>query len=215
MSTCRILIADSHGIVRRGLSSLFAAQRDWEVVGEANGSDEAIEMAKLLNPDVVIMDISMRTVNELAAAQSILSSAPDVGIILFTIQNTEQLLRLVAKSSIRGYVLKSDPEEILIECVEKVCKGGVYFSPGIAQEILESPTNNQHPLTRNLSSLTTRQEQVLKLLAMGKTNKEIANELRISSRTVEAHRTHLMERLDVHTMSGLVILALRNHLIEI
>jgi RNA polymerase sigma factor (sigma-70 family) len=200
--------------VRRGLRSLFEEQDGWEVVGEANGSEEAVEIAKLLKPDVVIMDISMPAVNALDAVQSILSSNPDIGIMLFTMLNTEQILRMAANSGIRGYVLKSDPEEIVIECVENICEDGVYFSPSISQEILAGGASNQQLLTRKLSSLTARQEQVLKLLAMGKTNKQIGKELGISARTVEAHRTQLMERLNVHSLSELVILALRNHLIE-
>jgi DNA-binding NarL/FixJ family response regulator len=215
MKACRILIADGHGVVRRGLCSLFAARRDWEVVGEANGSDEAVEMAKFLHPDVVIMEILMPEVNALEAAKSILSSNPDIGIMLFTLHNNEQIFRMAVKSGIRGYVLKSDSEKIVIECVEKICEGGVYFSPGIAQEILASTTHNQQHRARKLSSLTARQEQVMKLLATGKTNKEVGKELGISARTVEAHRTQLMERLNVQNISGLVLLALRNHLIEL
>ncbi len=215
MKSCRILIADGHGIVRRGLCSLLAARPDWEVVGEANGSDEAREMAKLLNPDVVIMDVSITAANALDVAQSILSFNPAIGIMLLTMLSTEQILRLASNSGIRGYVLKSEPEEIVIECVEKICEGGAYFSPRIAQEIVAGGTNTHQLVNRKLNSLTARQEQVLKLLTTGKTNKEIAKELGISVRTVEAHRTQLKERLDVHTMSDLVILALRNHLIEI
>lgn len=215
MSICRILIADSHGVVRRGLRSLFEEQKDWEVVGEAIGNDEAVEMAKLLKPDVIIMDVSMPAVSALDAARSILSSNPGIGIMLFTMLNTGQILRMAANSGIRGYVLKSDPEEIVIECVEKICEDGVYFSPSIAEEILACGVNNHQLLTQKLSSLTARQEQVLKLLAAGKTNKEIGKELGISARTVEAHRTQLKERLNVQTVSELVILALRNHLIEV
>jgi RNA polymerase sigma factor (sigma-70 family) len=214
MKPCKILLADGHSIVRRGLRSLFAEQADWEVIGEANSGEEAIEMAKLLKPNVVIMEASSPALNPLDAAQSILSTDPDIGIMLFTLHDTEQILRMAAKSGIRGYVLKSDPEDIVVECVGKICEGGVYFSPDISQEILASSTDNQQPRARKLSSLTERQEQVLKLLAMGKTNREIAKELGISARTVEAHRTQLMKRLDVHTLSGLVILALRNHLID-
>lgn len=215
MSTCRILIADGHGVLRRGLRSLLAEQKGWKVVGEACGSDEAIEMAKALNPDVVIMDVSVPAVSAFDAAQSILCSKPEIGIMLLTMLDTEQTLRMAANSGIRGYVLKSDPEEIVIECVDKVCDGGVYFSPGMAHEIVASGTNKHHPVKGELNSLTARQVQVLKLLAMGKTNKGIAKDLGISVRTVEAHRTQLMGRLNVYTISGLVILALRNHLIAI
>lgn len=148
MSICRILIADSHGVVRRGLRSLFEEQKDWEVVGEAIGNDEAVEMAKLLKPDVIIMDVSMPAVSALDAARSILSSNPGIGIMLFTMLNTGQILRMAANSGIRGYVLKSDPEEIVIECVEKICEDGVYFSPSIAEEILACGVNNHQLLTQ-------------------------------------------------------------------
>lgn len=218
MSACRILLVDGHGVVRRGLRSLLESQTDWEVVGEANGGEEAVEMAKLLKPNIVIMETSSPALNLLDVAHRILSSEPEIGIMVFTIHDTEQSLRMAAEAGVRGYVLKSDPEDIVIECVQKICDGGVYFSSSIAQVIMASPASaigQRRPSSTELSSLTPRQLEVLRLLARGKTNKEIARDLGISSRTVDAHRTHLKKRLNVHSLSELVILALRNHLIEI
>ena len=214
----RILIADDHTVVRWGLRTLLETHQGWEVCGEAATGEDAVAAAKRLKPDVIIMDISMPGINGFEAMRQIRTTAPEIGILTLTMHDSEPMFRGAMMAGAQGYVLKSDVDKRLIEAVEAICEHRAFFSSGVSHAILQDLFNgNGHrdKVPVNGSCLTPRQRQVLKLLASGKTNKEAACALGISTRTVETHRRQIMSRLEVQTLSELVLFAVRNHIVEL
>lgn len=213
----RILIADDHEIVRRGLRALLETQPDWEVAGEAVTGRQAVEEAKRLLPDLVIMDISMPEMNGLEATRQIRSALPKTEILVLTVHDSEQLVREVLEAGARGYVLKSDAGRELIAAVETLCQHKPFFTAKISEMMMEGFLKRGVPVnSHRLSSgnLTPREREIVQLLAEGKSNKEIAEILDISAKTVETHRSNLMHKLNLHSMSDLVRYAVRNELIQ-
>lgn len=214
-ATC-ILIADDHSVVRRGVRSLLETHDGWVVCGEARTGEEALEMAKTLKPDILIMDISMPGMRSFEAIRKISGLDPNIGILTLTIHDSEPMFRGAMEAGAHGYVLKSDLDNRLIEAVEALCENREFFSPNISQTILKSCVegyDERLPGTQAPDVLTPRQLEVLRLVARGNSNKEVASILGISNRTVEAHRYQIMNRLHAGTLSDLVIFAVRNKLI--
>lgn len=217
MKTTRILIADDHPLVRRGLRGLLESRDGWEVCGEASTGPDAVAAAQRLNPDIVIIDLSMPDVNGFESIQRIRSTNPDTHILTLTMHDAEPMFRGAMKAGAQGYVLKSDMDGRLIEAVEALCENRAFFSPSISHTIMEGLFDREgHDRNdgEDPSILTRRQQQVVRLLAEGKSNKEVASMLGISVRTAETHRRQIMIRLGIQSLSELVLFAVRNHLVQ-
>ncbi len=218
MKTLRILLADDHDIVRRGLRSLLEGQRRWEVCGEAVNGRDAVKKAAQCKPDVVVLDISMPELNGLEAARQILKQRPRTEVLILTVHDSEQVVREVLEAGARGYVLKSDAERDLVVAIEVLGRHGSFFTSKVAQIVLEGfrKAGAAVPsLDRRLKSrLTAREREIVQLLAEGKANKEVAAALGISVKTAETHRSNIMRKLGAHSMSELVRYAIRNKITE-
>jgi DNA-binding NarL/FixJ family response regulator len=214
MKPTRILIADDHPVVRRGLRALLATHAGWEVCGEACTGAEAVEQVEHLKPDVVIIDISMPQMNGFEGIRQIHTLDPNIGILVLTIHDSEPIFRGSVEAGAHAYVLKSDLDSQLTEAVEALCEHRAFFSPSVSKAVLKN-FRRVEPGTHDPAALTLRQIQVLKLLAQGKSNKEVASALGISIRTVEAHRYQIMARLKARSLSELVLFAVRNQMIDL
>jgi len=205
------LIADDYAVVRRGLRALLEEQPDWQVVGEASNGRDAANLAAQLRPDVVIMDIRMPELNGLDAARMILRTVPNTRIVFFTGHQTDEMIERALQVGVRGYVLKSDAEADLISAVRALMQGRTFFTPKASTVVVDRLREKEEPAQ---PALTTREAEVVQLLAEGKSNKEAAHILGISSRTVENHRAQIMQRLNVRSYSDLIRYAIRNGIIE-
>jgi DNA-binding NarL/FixJ family response regulator len=216
MKRTRILIADDHEIVRRGLRALLGAQPQFEVCGEATTGREAVDQARELAPDVIIMDISMPELNGLDATRQILRSAIQTEVLILSLHDSERLIRLVLASGARGYVLKSDASRDLLAAVEALSNHRPFFTSKVAELVLQGYLHGEPPpaAASEPGRLTAREREIVQLLAEGKTNKEVANTLQISVKTVETHRSNIMEKLHLGSLSELVRYAIRNQIIE-
>ena len=215
--TMRILVADDHEVVRHGVRALLEARPGWQVVAEAVDGREAVEKAKRLQPDVIILDIGMPGLNGLDAARQILKAAPKSGILILTMHESEQVVREVLAAGARGYVLKSDAGRDLVNAVEAVGRQRIFFTSSVAQVVLKRSlgrTDGQQPPPAEPVSLTHREREVVQLLGEGKSNKEVADILGISVRTAETHRSNIMHKLECGSLSDLVRYAIRNKIIN-
>jgi DNA-binding NarL/FixJ family response regulator len=211
-----ILIADDHDVVRRGIKSLLQTHAGWEVVGEAANGREAIELAKKLKPNVVVLDVTMPDVGGLEATRQILKAVPRVEVLILSMHDSEELVREVLDAGARGYVLKTDTGRDLARGVEAVSEHKPFFTTKIAEMVLDGYLERDRqpgvPKVR-VSSLTSRELEVIHLLAEGKSNKEVATALGISTKTAEAHRINIMRKLDLHSIAEVVRYAIRNQLL--
>ena len=215
MTAMRILVADDHEVVRRGLQALLEAQPGWEVSGEAADGREAVEKARQLKPDVVIMDISMPQLNGLEATRQILKINPSARVLILTMHESDQIVHEVLDAGARGYVLKSDAGRDLVGAVEALLRYNSFLSSKVAEMVLDgyrAMAAEDNKLMHD--HLTPREREVLQLLAEGKSSKEVAVELGLSVSTAETHRTNIMRKLDLHSVSDLVRYAVRNNIIE-
>ncbi len=213
----KILIADDHEIVRRGLRALIESQANWEVVGEAVTGREAVELAKRFTPQVAVLDVSMPEMNGLEATRQILKALPQTEVLILTMHDSEQVVREVLDSGARGYVLKSDAGRDLISAVEALRQRRPFFSSRVSEMLLQNYRGRQpRPGTGDSprSRLTAREREIVQLLAEGKTNKDVAASLNISIKTAETHRTNIMNKLDLHSVTELVRYAVRNNMVE-
>jgi DNA-binding NarL/FixJ family response regulator len=212
----QILIADDHEVVRRGIRALLEGHPGWEVCAEAKDGRQAVELANQLNPDLVILDIGMPNLNGLDAARQILSTAPEMRILILTMHDTEQVVREVLAAGARGFIHKSDAVRDLVAAVEALQNQRTFFTTKVAQMVLDGFL---HPKTEVEHSskqlLTPREREVIQLLAEGKTSKEVAVELHLSVKTAETHRTNLMRKLDLHSVADLTLYAVRNGIVQI
>src|SRR5580698_2176543 len=216
LNTFRILIADDHEIVRQGIKSLLEKHPGWEISGEARDGREAVERSKALNPDLVLLDIGMPTLNGLDAARQILAACPLTRVLILTMHDSEQVVRDVLAVGARGFLLKSDAGRDLVSAVEALQRHGTFFTSRVAELVLEgylNPHRAPQPLTRN--RLTPREREVVQLLAEGKTSKEVAVALNLSVKTTETHRTNIMRKLDLHSVADLTLYAVRNGIVHI
>lgn len=217
----RVLVADDHVVVRKGLRALFEAQSAWDVVAEARDGREAIEMAGALQPDLIILDITMPQLNGLDAIPRILKASPSSHVLVLSMHDEEELIQRTLRSGANGYVLKSDAEQSLLTAAEAVLSGRRFVSPSVTKVVLNrsqgerAHTGALHGGRKpEFSCLTGREQEVIQLLAEGKSNKQVADLLSISVRTAENHRARLMKKLGVGSLSGLVRYAVRNNIIQ-
>jgi two-component system, NarL family, response regulator NreC len=212
----RVLIADDHGVVRKGLRLLLQQYPEIEVVGEAANGREVVQQASELNPNVILMDVAMPLLNGIEAAEQIRKANDQIGVIMLTMHADEGYLLRALNAGVRGYLLKESAEEDLFRAVRAVSQGKPFFSPAITQTLLEDYMRvlKHEGLSDTFELLTTREKEVLQLLAEGKTNKEAANILNLSVYTVESHRTNLMQKLNLHNTAEIVLYAVRKNLVR-
>jgi DNA-binding NarL/FixJ family response regulator len=216
MSKIRILLADDHGVVRKGLRFILEHQPDMEVVGEASTGREAVKLAEELGPDLVIMDIAMPQLNGIEATAQIVKHNPNAGVIILSMHSDEGYLVRALAAGAKGYLLKDSAEIDLVRAVQAVSSRKPFFSPTIAQTLLEEYMGylQQKGIQDTYDLLTEREKEILQLLAEGKSNKEVAEFLNLSPYTVETHRTHLMQKLNLHNTAEIVLYAVRKKLIR-
>jgi DNA-binding NarL/FixJ family response regulator len=215
----RILLADDHEIVRRGLCSLLQKHEGWEVCGEASDGRQTIEMAKQLKPDVVIVDVGMPYLNGLDTTRQLLQHDPHFKVIVLTITDSDQVIREALAAGARGFVLKSDAARDLVAAVEALQSKRMFFTPRVNDLLLSGFLEKGHAISRNeapdLPTLTAREREVTQLLAEGKSSKEVALLLTLSTKTVETHRSNIMRKLNLHSIRDLVVYAIKNNIIQI
>jgi two-component system, NarL family, response regulator NreC len=216
MSNITVLIADDHGIVRTGLRSLLERQADIEVVGEAADGREVIRLAEDLCPRVIVMDIAMPQLNGIDATAQIVRRCPDTAVLILSMYSDESFLMRGLHVGIKGYLLKDSAELDLVRAVRAAAQGKCFFSPAIAQMLAEDYTRalQQKTLEDSYDLLTDREREILHLLAEGKSNKEVAGILNVSTYTVDTHRAHLMQKLNLHNTAELVLYAVRKKIIS-
>ena len=215
----RILLADDHELIRRGLCALLQKREGWEMCGEASDGRQTIEMAKQLKPDVVIVDIGMPHLNGLDTTRQLLQYDPNFKVIVLTITDSDQVIREALDAGARGFVLKSDAARDLVAAVEALQNKRMFFTPRVNDLVLAGFLEKGHALSRNeapdLPTLTAREREVTQLLAEGKTSKEVAVLLNLSTKTVETHRSNIMRKLNLHSIRDLVVYAIKNNIIQI
>jgi DNA-binding NarL/FixJ family response regulator len=213
----RILVADDHEVVRRGLCALLRNQPEWEVCGEAGDGREAVEKVLTLKPEVVILDIGMPNLNGLEATRQILKTNPRIKVLVLTLHDSDQVVQEVLNAGARGFLLKTDAARDLVAAVEALRRGKTYFTPKVAAMVLdgylrrENGTAPERPARRRL---TPREREVVQLLAEGKSSKEVAVVLGLSVKTAETHRSNIMRKLELHSVSDLVLYAVRNNIVH-
>jgi len=206
----RVLLADDHALIRQGLKALLESQ-GFQVVGEASDGQATLRSAEMTHPDVAILDISMPVLNGMDAARELKKSSPKTKIILLTQHDEDQYVTEALRAGAKGYVLKSQAAEDLVQAIREVCRGSVYLSPSISRSVVDAYISKTYVSTDPLSG---RERQVLQLVGEGKSTKDIAIQLEISVKTAESHRARLMKKLDIHETASLVRYAIRRGLIE-
>jgi DNA-binding NarL/FixJ family response regulator len=216
-SPARILIADDHTILRAGIRALLDIQPDFQVVGEVDNGKDAIYSAGQLKPDLIISDLSMPGTNGTEAIQRINSRYPEIRILVLTVHKTEEYVHAALKAGASGYLLKDDTSDELISACTNILAGKTHLSPSVCGNVvlgyLSYPNSNEKP-TSSSDLLTTREREVLKLIAEGSRNKDVAEYLSISLKTVEKHRSNLMKKLNIHNASGITTYAIKNGLVN-
>ena len=215
MKRIRILLADDHNVMRRGLRLLLESQPEFEVVAEAADGKQAVEQALAVRPDVVVMDIAMPLLNGTEAAQRITESLPGTALVILSMHSDEGYVLRALKAGARGYLLKDSAEGDLIQAIKIVNQGKAFFSPEISRMMAEDYVREIR--TRGLADsyelLTPREREILQLLSEGRSNKDIASMLNLSLYTVETHRRNLQEKLNLHSLAELILYSVRKGLI--
>jgi DNA-binding NarL/FixJ family response regulator len=214
----RVLVADDHALMRRGIQSLVESQEGWRVCGEAHRGDEAVAQAEKLKPDIAIVDISMPGLNGLEAAKKIREVSPGTEILILTMHHSDQLILDVLDAGVRGYIVKSDSDRDLVAAVENLARKKPFFSTHATELILNKYNVGQHmsgnPAETARGRLTDREREIVRLLAEGMNGPAIAGILGLKPKTVDSHRANIMRKLRVHTTSELVRYAVRNQIIQ-
>src|SRR5262245_61192718 len=214
MGRVRVLVADDHAIVRRGLRSLVQSQPGWEVCAEASNGREALEMVGQLAPDVAIVDIGMPVLNGLETTRKIVQTYPRTQVLILTMHQSDEVVREVLKAGARGYVLKSDADQHLINAIETLLQHKPFLTSDVTNKVLVTYLNGHDAVSPEQDNrLTPREREIVQLLSEGKTNKEVAVLLDISTRTVETHRANVMHKLGMESLSDLVRYAIRNKIV--
>jgi two-component system response regulator NreC len=212
----RVLLADDHGIVRKGLRSTIESEPGYEVVAEASNGREAVRLSQQLKPDIAIMDIAMPQLNGIDAAEQIHKLSPNTRVIILSMHSDESYVIRVLAAQARGYILKDSAESDLLPALRSAMQGRPYFSPKVTQVLLEDYMRylRQRGLQDTYDLLTAREKEVLQLLAEGNSNKEVAVLLNLGVSTVDTHRTNLMQKLNLHSTAELVLYAVRKRIIS-
>jgi DNA-binding NarL/FixJ family response regulator len=217
MNELRVLIADDHHLIRRGVRDLLTARDGWQVVGEACNGTDAVQKAVSLRPDVAILDFSMPELNGPGAAAQIAKQAPETGVVVLTMYDSEQVMREVLQAGARGLVLKSDADRDLIEAVDAVAKKRHFFTTRLSELVLggylAGTSAAKMKLKNKVGHLTQREREVMRLLADGLSSKETAGQLQISTRTVESHRININRKLGFNSIANLVHYAIRHGIV--
>jgi DNA-binding NarL/FixJ family response regulator len=211
-SPLHILLADDHPLVLKGLRTLIESQPGWEVNGEAQDGQEAVEKTGLLKPDVVVLDLSMPKLNGLDAARRILGSGVPTEVLLLTMHQSEELAREAADIGVRGYVLKSDPTDELVAAIHSLSLHKPFVSRGLRERVMGPSARHQTAAEKPI--LSPREREVVQQLAEGQSTKEVATSLRIAVKTAETHRANIMRKLQIRSASELVRYALRNNIVQ-
>ncbi|MGB2899608.1 MAG: response regulator transcription factor [Candidatus Acidiferrum sp.] len=217
MKKLRILIADDHGLVRRGAREVLHSRRGWRVVGEVANGREAVQKAKELKPDVAVVDIGMPELDGVEVARQIRETVPDTKVLVLSMHESDQMVRRALEAGARGYLLKSDLTECLAKAVQAVAEGKRFLTPKVSEIVLEGflKTSSWHQHEKRAGPGTTPREfEIIRLLAEGKTNKEIAAKLGITVRTVETHRAKIMLKLGLHSLAEIIHYAMRHGIIS-
>jgi DNA-binding NarL/FixJ family response regulator len=212
----RILLADDHDVVRRGLKALLQEQSGWEICGEALTGREAVDLTRGMQPDIAIVDLMMPDLNGLEATRQIRKVSERTQVLIFTMHHNDSLIHEVLAAGARGYLLKTDAERHIVNAVETLLRHQPYFSAQVSEAVLEGFLRSGRQATDGAAvpRLTPREREVIQLLAEGHRNKKIAQMLGISIKTVETHRTTLMRKIGVNSIVDLVRYAVRNHLTD-
>jgi len=214
----RILLADDHEVVRRGLCAILQDKTEWEVCGEAKDGIDAVEKAKRLKPDAVIIDIGMPNLNGLDATRQIVDALPQTKVLVLTLYDSDDMIQQVLNAGARGFLLKSDAGRNLVAAVEALRRSGTYFTSKVAEMVRDGYLKrNTEPvlLASKRIRLTFRERQLVQLLAEGKSTRQAALALGMSVKTAETHRSNVMRKLQLHSISELVLYAVRNSIVQI
>ena len=211
MNHLRILLADDHDMVRKGLRATIETQRGWEICGDARTGREAVAKARELRPDVVVMDIQMPELSGMEATRQIRELLPRTEVLILTMHESERLVRDLLAAGARGYMLKTDASELLIPAVQALAEHKPYFSSKVSAVVLDGFLN---PATQTSPELTPREREIVQLIAEGKSTKEVAQVLGISVKTADTHRTNLMRKLDLHSPADVTRYAIRNQIVQ-
>ncbi|MCX6617970.1 MAG: response regulator transcription factor [Acidobacteria bacterium] len=216
MARMRILLADDHTLMRHGLRKIIEEQPDWEVVAETGDGREAVRLALELKPDVAILDIAMPLLNGIEATRQIARRAPPVRILILSMYSDESYIVQALRAGAHGYLLKDSADVDLIRAVTAVRQGKSFFSPVVAKVMLDDYVRRlaDKGITDRFDSLSEREREIFQLIAEGHSNKEIADLINLSVSTVETHRAHIMEKLDVHNTAEIVLYAVRKGVIS-
>jgi len=213
----RILVADDHEVVRRGLCTLLRNHAEWEVCGEASDGREAVDKALGLKPEVVILDVGMPNLNGLEATRQILKANSQIKILILTLHDSDQVVQEVLDAGARGFLLKTDAARDLVAAVEALRRDKTYFTPKVAAMLLDGylrQENGTAPDPPVRKRLTPREREIVQLLAEGKSSKEVAVILGLSVKTAETHRSNIMRKLDLHSVRDLVLYAVRHNIVH-
>jgi two-component system response regulator NreC len=210
----RVLIADDHAIVRAGLRALLKGEAGMELVGEASGGEEALRLVENLNPDILVLDLSMPEMDGIQVTKRVHATAPHVRILILTVHEDEALLREAIRAGAAGYILKHAAEEELISAINMVQMGDIYVHPKLVRSLLVAPQKQIPPSPRPEELLTPRELDVLNCIVQGYTNRQIAEELSLSVRTVEGYRANMTEKLGLHSRAELVRYAREHGLLD-
>jgi len=218
VQTVRILLADDHTVVRQGLRKVLEERPEWKVVAEAGDGREAVRQAEQLKPDVAIIDVAMPLLNGVEATRQIVKHVPSVRVLVLSMHADDAYVTQILQAGASGYLLKDSADVDLIQAVAAVSQGKSFFSPAVARLMLDDyvkqRTGDPVVVIDRYETLSDREREVFQLIAEGKTNKDIAGLLFISPSTVETHRAHIMEKLDVHSASEIVLYAVRRGIIR-
>ncbi|MDB6064903.1 MAG: LuxR family transcriptional regulator [Pedosphaera sp.] len=213
----RVLLADDHNVVRQGLRALLGVEGDIEIVGEADTGRQAVQMAKRLLPDVVVMDIGMSSMNGLEATRQLADQVPGAKVLVLSSYSDDEYVQKLTEAGAAGYLVKQAAANDLLKAIHEVQAGNAFFSPSIAKRLRDHYREafaSGQPVKKRTHFLTSRESEVLQLIAEGQPNKQIASELCISIKTVEKHRQQLMNKLNIHDIAGLTRHAVSKGIIE-
>jgi|SRR5215472_12971429 len=214
----RILLADDHHVIRRGLRSLLEEKPEWKVCGEASNGREAVEMAATLMPHIAVVDLSMPELNGLEATRQIVKNVPSTAVLIYTMDESEKVVHEVLSAGAKGIVLKTDLDSSLVQAVETIAQGKPFFTSRVAETVLKAYLAQREAEGKaevpDYNPLTAREREVMQLLAEGKSNKEVGSILGISTRTAHTHHAEIIHKLKLKSLSELVRYAIRNGLIR-